>query len=147
MRSHHRFNPRLVRFARTMRHEPTDAEQRLWRILRGRRLGGFKFRRQHPIGGYIVDFFCPSAALAVELDGGQHADAAAVQYDQLRTRRLKEMGVRVIRLADHDLLRDPDWTAQRIYLELERIFSNAPGEGLAEQGRTLTGLPPPHPPR
>jgi very-short-patch-repair endonuclease len=127
MPASHKVNPRLTGFARRMRREPTDAEKRLWSHLRDRRLGGFKFRRQYPIGGYIVDFYCPSASLAVELDGGQHADAAAIQYDQKRTKRLNELGVRVLRFWDHDLLRDPQWIIETIYAELER--SAAPRRG------------------
>lgn len=60
--------------ARTMRHVPTDAERKLWSILRRRQIGGWYFRRQHPIPPYIADFACVEARLVVEADGGQHAD-------------------------------------------------------------------------
>jgi very-short-patch-repair endonuclease len=62
--------------ARQMRREPTEAERRMWRLLRDRRLGGFKFRRQEQLGRYIVDFVCFEQKLIVELDGSQHADSA-----------------------------------------------------------------------
>ena len=62
--------------ARQMRREPTEAERRMWRLLRDRRLGGFKFRRQEQLGRYIVDFVCFERKLIVELDGSQHADSA-----------------------------------------------------------------------
>src|ERR1041384_6086015 len=65
---------RLLGFARQMRKEPTDAEKRMWRLLRDRQLGQFKFRRQYPVSGYIIDFFCARCRLGVELDGGQHND-------------------------------------------------------------------------
>ena len=60
---------RLLHFAKDMRREPTDAEKRLWRLLRDRRLAGFKFRRQVPVGGYILDFYCMKEAVVVEADG------------------------------------------------------------------------------
>ena len=61
-------------FAKGMRSQPTSTEDRMWRLLRARRFQGYKFRRQVPIGNYIVDFVCQSARLIVELDGSQHAD-------------------------------------------------------------------------
>src|SRR5438552_7325108 len=82
---------RLRGFARVMRHEPTDAERRLWSRLRNRQVGGFKFRRQVPIAGYIVDFYCLQRKLAVELDGGQHLDRASVDYDCRRENKLQEL--------------------------------------------------------
>jgi very-short-patch-repair endonuclease len=67
---------RLRGFARVMRHEPTDGERRLWSRLRDRRLNGYKFRRQVPIEGFIVDFYCMEAKLIVEIDGSQHFEAS-----------------------------------------------------------------------
>ena len=63
-----------VPVARKLRLTPRDAEIRLWSRLRGKQLAGFRFRRQHPLGPYVVDFFCAEAKLIVEVDGGQHAD-------------------------------------------------------------------------
>ena len=98
-----------------MRAESTDAEQKLWSILRDRKLGGFKFRRQHPIAGYIVDFFCMEANLAVESDGGQHYDPEGLEYDARRTRTLAGLGVRVMRFQDHEVLKHPDAVARTIF--------------------------------
>jgi len=70
-------------FARKLRKEATEAEIRLWSKLRRKQLEGFRFRRQQPIGPYVVDFFCPQARLIVEVDGGQHSDREA--YDAERT--------------------------------------------------------------
>ena len=92
--------------ARKLRQNATDAETLLWRHLRDRRLAGFKFRRQHVIGHYIVDYVCPSEKLIVELDGGQHADRA--DYDERRTGYLESNGFRVVRFWNNDLLRDVD---------------------------------------
>lgn len=88
--------------ARGLRRSMTDAEQRLWRYLRNRRLIGKKFRRQHEIDRYIVDFVCPEAALIVELDGGQHAEIMAA--DAHRTGRLESLGYRVLRFWNNDVL-------------------------------------------
>ena len=80
----------------------TDAEQLLWRYLRHRHLFGWKFRRQHEIGHYIVDFVCTEAMLIIELDGGQHAEQ--VEYDERRTQYLQTVGYRVLRFWNNDLL-------------------------------------------
>jgi adenine-specific DNA-methyltransferase len=111
---------RLLGFAREMRHEPTDAEHRMWRILRSRRLAGFEFRRQYPAGGYVLDFVCLKECLVIELDGGQHLEPAAVAYDQQRTRRLGELGFRVVRIPDDRVLKFPDVVAEVVYNELMR---------------------------
>ena len=90
--------------ARGSRQAMTDAEQVLWRHLRNRQLSGFKFRRQHEIDHYIVDFACAERLLIVELDGGQHADQ--VVYDERRTQQLQAMGCRVLRFWNNDVLLD-----------------------------------------
>lgn len=84
---------------------PTEAEDRLWQELRGRRLDRTKFRRQVPIGNYIADFLCPDAKLVVEIDGGQHAES---DYDRTRDAALKAQGFRVLRFWNDDVLRDLD---------------------------------------
>jgi very-short-patch-repair endonuclease len=71
-----------------------------------------------PVGGYVVEFVCLKANLVVELDGGQHGDAAAVTYDRERTRGLERVGLRVLRVADDEMLRDPDAVLRTIYREL-----------------------------
>jgi very-short-patch-repair endonuclease len=88
--------------ARGLRQAMTDAEQRLWRHLRNHQLSGWKFRRQHEIANYIVDFLCTDAMLIVELDGGQHAEQQ--EYDEYRTRHLQAMGYRVLRFWNNDAL-------------------------------------------
>lgn len=92
--------------ARRLRREDTDAEARLWSSLRDRRLGGWKWRRQVPLGPYIVDFLCVEAGLVVELDGGQHANQMA--YDARRTRYLEGLGLRVMRFWNSAVLPDSD---------------------------------------
>ncbi|QFY59608.1 endonuclease domain-containing protein [Rhizobium grahamii] len=94
--------------AKRMRKALTDAELKLWNELRAHRLMGLGFRRQLPIAGYIVDFACPSHRLIVELDGSQHANELAADYDSVRTRRLQTAGWTVIRFWNDDVLRDID---------------------------------------
>jgi len=91
---------------RELRRASTEAEQRLWYLLRDRRLDGFKFRRQHRIGPYYVDFVCHRAQLVVEADGGQHATHAS--YDAARTHYLESRGLRVLRFWNHEVLGDTE---------------------------------------
>ena len=100
--------------ARRLRRDQTDAEQELWRWIRGRQLGA-KFRRQYSIGPYITDFFCLEQLLIVELDGGQHAEQIA--RDERRSAYLAELGFRVLRFWNDQVLTD-------IEVVLEEIFTN-----------------------
>jgi len=108
---------RLRGFARAMRREPTEAERRLWRILRAKRLEGTKFRRQVPIGPYIADFASLSRRMIVELDGGQHADSA---YDAERDAWLRAQGFLVMRFWNNEVMDHPDGVVLRIVRALER---------------------------
>ncbi|MFL5297093.1 MAG: endonuclease domain-containing protein [Phenylobacterium sp.] len=92
--------------AREFRRDDTEAEARLWNALRARRLGGWKWKRQVPWGPYFVDFLCREALLAVEVDGGQHADRIA--YDERRTAYLARAGFRVLRFWNSDVLTNRD---------------------------------------
>jgi very-short-patch-repair endonuclease len=90
-------------FARQLRQTPTEAELRLWSRLRGKQLDGFRFRRQHPIGPYVADFFCPEAKLIVEVDGGQHAEDSPTRTDWIESQ-----GYRVVRLWNNEALANTD---------------------------------------
>ena len=91
-------------YARQLRQNPTEAERCLWRHLRLRQLGAYRFRRQQPLGPYIVDFVCLEKRLIVELDGGQHSDQTA--EDAERTAWLAAQGFHVLRFWNHEVLRD-----------------------------------------
>jgi very-short-patch-repair endonuclease len=97
--------------ARAMRREPTEVERRMWRLLRDRRFGGIKFRRQVPVGPYIADFACPAHRLIVELDGSQHADSAA---DRRRDADLAYEGWRVLRVWNSEVVENPNAVLFRI---------------------------------
>jgi very-short-patch-repair endonuclease len=94
----------------------TDVERLLWSKIRGRQLRGFRFRRQHPIGRYIVDFVCIELKLIVEMDGGQHGDQQ--QYDMNRTQWLQTKGYKVIRFWNNDVIDDLEGVMQAIYNHL-----------------------------
>ena len=98
--------------ARRLRRDWTKAEARLWLALRGRKLDGFKFRRQVPIDRYFADFACLQAKLVVELDGGQHAER--VEYDAARTAVLESCGFQVLRFWNHHVLTDMDGVLHEI---------------------------------
>lgn len=108
--------PLATRRARAMRRDATDAEKRLWLLLRDRRLGGAKFRRQAPVGPYIADFVCLRRKLIVEADGGQHADT---RYDAARDRWLAEEGYAVVRYSNIDILKNPDGVLMDLFERLQ----------------------------
>lgn len=90
--------------ARDLRRNMTDAENRMWYYLRDRRLGGYKFVREHVIGHYIADFVCREKKLIIEIDGGQHM--GAVEYDTLRSKHLEDRGYRVVRIWNHEVFKN-----------------------------------------
>ncbi len=104
------------RNARELRVNQTGAETRLWLLLRGRRLAGAKFRRQTPVGRYIVDFICFQARLIIELDGGQHATNLVA--DDERTAWLEGQGFRMLRFWNNDILDNTEGVVERISLAL-----------------------------
>ena len=118
--------------ARAMRALPTAAEAVLWSALRGRRLGGWKFRRQHVIAGYIVDFYCAQLWLAVEVDGAVHQGRRV--DDRERDDHLATLGVRVVRLLNADVLDRLDAVVEQLARCCERI---------AQRPRWLSRPPPP----
>ncbi|HEY1721656.1 MAG TPA: DUF559 domain-containing protein [Magnetospirillaceae bacterium] len=102
--------------ARQLRANATDAERRLWSLLRDRRLQKYKFRRQRPVGPYIVDFICMEHRLIIEADGGQHADS---DRDERRTIWLEARNWRVLRFWNNEILSNPRGVAERILEVLE----------------------------
>ncbi len=120
-------DPEFLSFARRLRKDASDAESFLWALLRGRRLGGHKFRRQHPVGHYVLDFFCERSGLAIECDGGQHNTPTARRHDDQRTAFLAERGIRVIRFWSHEVLGDSDAVLEAIWAALADPISLTPG--------------------
>ncbi len=110
-------HPYLER-ARAMRREPTEAERQLWIRLRFRQIAGARFRRQRPVGPYIVDFVCPEFMLVVELDGSQHADQES--YDAARSAFLEAMGYEVVRFWNSDIFANPGEVVETIRVVIAR---------------------------
>jgi len=121
---------RLIKFAKSMRHQPTNAEALIWAALRGARMQGFKFKRQQPIGAYIVDFVCFECGLVVEIDGGQHADD--VSADQLRSKWLQSQGFRVLRFWNNEVIERKNDVLESIIRALREYPSPQP---LSHKGR------------
>jgi very-short-patch-repair endonuclease len=109
------FRAVLLQRARAMRKEAAPAEEKLWKLLRGRQLDGFKFRRQHRIGNYIADFYCHEVRLVVELDGDSHGDPQAEAYDSRRTKKIERDGCRVIRFVNDDVFKFTDEVLEEIW--------------------------------
>ncbi|CAI8804134.1 methionine--tRNA ligase [Methylocaldum szegediense] len=127
----------LLAYARQLRKTATDAETRMWNLLRDRRIANAKFRRQHPVelGGkrHVLDFFCPEANLCIEIDGSQHLEQ--VRYDTERTRLLAAQGIRVLRFWNNEVLAQTETVAEMIWLALT-----------AGQTQTQKPTSPPSPP-
>ncbi len=117
----HRLYPPLLTAARELRQPQTPAEVKLWSRLRDRQLDGLKFRRQHPIDRFIIDFYCAEAKLCIEIDGDSHADQ--VDYDQARMAYLNERGYTVIRFTNREVFKQVDAVLQVIADECRRLIS------------------------
>ncbi|HYW11976.1 MAG TPA: endonuclease domain-containing protein [Longimicrobium sp.] len=104
--------PELEQAAQAMRREPTAAEAALWGALQKKQVAGLKFRRQHPVGRFVLDFYCASLRLVVEVDGGIHD--AQQDRDAARTEALETHGYRVLRFRNEEVLRNLDDVVRRI---------------------------------
>jgi len=120
--------------ARGLRQHQTDAERRMWLLLRDRRLAHLKFKRQEPIGRYFADLICFQKRLIIELDGGQHNENRA---DEKRTAWLESQNFKVLRFWNNDVLKNPDGVLTTILLALKIAPSPLAGEG---RGEGSTGL-------
>jgi very-short-patch-repair endonuclease len=106
--------------ARNLRRTQTSAEAKLWRVLRNRALNGWKFRRQHPIDRYIVDFACIEARLIVEVDGATHSTDAEIARDAARTEIIESFGFALLRIPNADIQEHLDGVRETILAALER---------------------------
>jgi very-short-patch-repair endonuclease len=136
-----RFNRTLVKTARArkLRREMTEAEARLWSRLRGGHFMGLSFRRQHPIGSYILDFYCPQIRLAIEVDGGQHGSPASQRTDGRRTNRLAESGISQLRFWNHEVLANIDGVLDEIERAVGRIRTTTPTRSAVPTDLPLSG--------
>jgi very-short-patch-repair endonuclease len=114
----------LIAKARVLRKNMTPAESVLWEHLRRKALEGYRFRRQHPAGRFIIDFYCHPIRLAIELDGSVHDLPEQAEYDVGRTAELERLGITVLRFRNEEILQNIDFvidTIQSIALSLESI--------------------------
>ena len=102
-----------------LRNNQTPAEEELWRLLGKHKLGGRKFRRQHSIGSYIVDFYCAAEKLVIEVDGSVHDTAEAVANDKIRDEELQHLGYKVIRIRNSEVFEEPLAVLQKITAAFE----------------------------
>ena len=114
--------PELKAFRKDLRNNLTSAEATLWIHLKGRKLGGRKFRRQFSIENYIIDFYCPAEKLAIELDGAGHFTSAGFEYDEERTKQLNTHGIRVIRFENREVFDD----LESVLEEIKNNFTTPP---------------------
>jgi very-short-patch-repair endonuclease len=111
----------IRQYARRMRREQTQAERALWSMLRGRSLSRWKFRRQHPVAFFVLDFYCPELKLAIELDGQPHFETGSADADTARTAELETLGITLIRFENGDLLENSSIVLNRILDATKRI--------------------------
>jgi very-short-patch-repair endonuclease len=109
-----------------MRREPTRAEDRVWFWLRDRRCAGFKFRRQVPVGPYILDFYCVELKLAIELDGAHHRAAWICDYDGRRSLELEDHGIYVLRIPNELLIRNSRLVGEQIRAAIDHLREGQP---------------------
>ncbi|MFH1193061.1 MAG: endonuclease domain-containing protein [Candidatus Jorgensenbacteria bacterium] len=108
---------------RSLRRLQTDAERKLWRVLRGKQMESMRFVRQYSVGNYILDFYCPVLRLAIEVDGSQHIDS---DYDARRTKYLKEKDINVIRFWNNDVLQNLSGVYEKIRSIVETLRKRNP---------------------
>jgi very-short-patch-repair endonuclease len=121
-------NRPILKFRRKeLRNNSTSAEIMLWSRLQQSKLGGYKFRRQHSVGAFILDFYCPSEKLAIELDGDSHFTDNAIEYDLERTAYLNGLNIRVLRFLNTEVYDNPDAVCERILEEIKGENLTTPG--------------------
>ena len=113
------YNPKLKELARKLRNKSTKSEIKLWQFLKSKKMMGYDFHRQKPIGNFILDFFCNKLKLAIELDGYTHTFEEIAEKDALRQERLKELGITVLRFCDEDVMKNTDGVLQVIRCFIE----------------------------
>jgi len=112
------YNKRLKERSRFLRGNMTDAERLLWSRVRRKQLKGCQFYRQKTIGNYIVDFYCPEANLIIEVDGGQHYSLEGEQKDGVRDSYMGQLGLKVLRFSDREVLENLDGVVEAIWQHL-----------------------------
>ena len=119
-----RFNRKAQkRIRQYLRNNATDAEKKLWEMLKGKQLLGYKFRRQQGIEEYVVDFYCPQGKLAIEIDGAKHSTPQQKKADLQRTKRIQSHNITVLRFSNTDVFENPDGVMSAIVESLNKKMS------------------------
>lgn len=105
---------KIFEFAKELRHSQTSSEKYLWQILRNRKIEGLKFRRQHPLGKFVVDFYCHEAKLVIELDGSVHEISEVKTYDKDRQETIEQLGLTVLRFTNDEIFNNLDSVVHKI---------------------------------
>ncbi len=121
-----KLDPQLLEFAKTMRSNATDSENLMWQLLRAKRFMNLKFRRQHVIAPYIVDFYCHELGLVIELDGSQHGTDEGKEYDAERTKFLEALDLKVVRYWNHDVLGRTDVVLEDLWWRCSELKQTSP---------------------
>ncbi len=124
-----------VKKSRHLRINQTDAERKLWSLLRSRQVSGAKFRRQFAIGKRIMDFYCPEYGIGIEADGGQHYEEKGRKLDAVRMGELSKLGVEIIRFSDREILTDIESVGELIYRVVEAKKKSPLTPTLSPMGR------------
>ncbi|MEK6682857.1 MAG: endonuclease domain-containing protein [Nitrospirota bacterium] len=111
---------------RKLRKNKTDTEKKLWTILRDRQLNGIKFRRQFSVDRYILDFYSPEYKLCIEADGGQHYKNNGRQRDEIRTQKLSQLGIQILRFSDNEILNNMEGACEMILKTMEKSKIKTP---------------------
>ncbi len=113
------YNKKLQPLARELRKNMTDAEKLFWSRTKRKQISGFQFYRQKIIEGYIVDFYCPTAKLVIEIDGGQHYSEKEQRNDEVRDQRLASLGLKVLRFSNLEVLQNIEGVLEQVYYNLK----------------------------
>ncbi len=108
----------LSTIRKSLRNNLTPAEAFLWKLLKNSRLDERKFRRQHSVGNYVLDFYCPSERLAIELDGEYHFTPEGIEYDRIRTEYINSINIRIIRFENRKIFENTNW----VLIEIKNCF-------------------------
>ena len=111
-----------IQKSRALRRSQTDAEKKLWDLLRNRQFLDVKFRRQFSVSQYIIDFYCPQWRLGIEADGGQHYDEDGKQKDKRRAEELADFGIKILRFSDYEILNNLEGVVEVIQKEIGKLI-------------------------
>jgi len=118
--------PIIFERAKNLRENMTPSEKEVWELVRNKNINGYKFRRQHPILKYILDFYCHKLKLVIEIDGGIHNTREQIKKDKLRTKHLEEYGLTILRFSNDEVKKNIDKVRDKIVEKIEELIKTTP---------------------